>query len=500
MSTPGVNNSNQTSPQENGVQEEGAQLFERAMSYVRQAFEKEGVPVPTETSPDTGDAYKRMGFGDVVGEALGEVAPEFVNYLGQVIRGEDQAPQPRVNPKTGKPKRFPRVAKDTDPWLIKNAANLVTGINLLAGPTAVIFAFNGEFLPAATSLAVGIGADRFDGFVARLSGHSSEKGAIFDDLADLGTFGVSTGIVGSLAAGLDVKWSLAAVGAYSFGAMWRLGNFVSEPQRNGYFKGFATTAASAFITSALMAGGGRLPYELPTWTGAATLFGMAALMNLPIIFPKYAGPSRPNRNQLIGFGVVAGTGILTLGFWNTALASLSAYIAVNTVKYGVYKATGKSFPEPEPRQVKLTAEQAYRLIEGAVRFATQGNGKGNGHYGIEVIEVSDLATVTSRPRVEENPVRPAVAEPPPAPHPGKGPRATKRPGTEKETRPGEKVAQKPGSVPKPHPGAERKVRPGYFWEHPNKASVDVPVPHVTRGKSGPTGRSTGRAGSGAHHR
>ncbi|MCP5468116.1 MAG: CDP-alcohol phosphatidyltransferase family protein [Deltaproteobacteria bacterium] len=511
MSTPGVNNPNQpTQPQVNGASGQtntgDSGIIDEVVKYMVQIAEggniaENSAPAPQQQvliEQTLGDAYLRTGLWDVIGENLEELAPDLTAELGRMLRGEPEAVKPTEGQTIQtKKRRFAREGQESDPWIIKNLANLFTGVNLVAGPTAVTFALNGEFYSSAISLAVGIGADRLDGFVARLTGHSSEKGAIFDDLADLGTFGISTGIVTSLATGMNLKWSLATVGAYSFAAMWRLGSFVSEPQRDGYFKGIPTTAASALITSALLAGDGKLPFDLPPLTGAAALLGLSVVMNSSAMYPKFAGFTRPTRKQLLGFMGLSTVGIIGFGFWNSAFAALSAYTVFYPVNTLYRRIANKPYPDPVPRPVKLIPKQAIEIARRAMELAqvAERTRNTNGHTGrnngVIVVDAADLVDVRTAPAIEVT--GQAVEGSGTATHQLRpGQIVDSRPGqSPRVERPGEQAVERPGSL-------IQEARPGAVEGPGGKVPVDIPKPHEIGRAGRPGGNTTGRPGSSPH--
>jgi len=73
--------------------------------------------------------------------------------------------------------------------------NIITLGNLFCGTVATIFAVQGDFVNTALFVALGIGFDFFDGFVARILNVQGEFGKQLDSLADMVTSGVAPGIV-----------------------------------------------------------------------------------------------------------------------------------------------------------------------------------------------------------------------------------------------------------------------------------------------------------------
>lgn len=89
-----------------------------------------------------------------------------------------------------------------------NIPNILTGFNLLAGITSIIFLFSGRLELAVLAIFVGAIFDFFDGFAARLLKKQGEIGKQLDSLADMVTFGVAPGLIVFvlliLSGGLDI--------------------------------------------------------------------------------------------------------------------------------------------------------------------------------------------------------------------------------------------------------------------------------------------------------
>ncbi len=75
-------------------------------------------------------------------------------------------------------------------WMRRNAANLLTGSRLLSCPALVVGAGNapqhrGAVVLAIVAFVVAAASDVWDGRVARRYGQASERGRVFDHLADI---------------------------------------------------------------------------------------------------------------------------------------------------------------------------------------------------------------------------------------------------------------------------------------------------------------------------
>lgn len=526
MSTPGVNNPTTPTPPSNGNGSpvaEGERVIRQVMVFMQQLAAgeepeamKPRADLTTTPSIDTGDAYKRTGLWDVITGILQHQAPEFVKSLERIVRGEPEPPPPpQVDVKTGKVKKAPRAPQPSDSWLVRHAADIATGINIAAAPVSIGLVFNDHPLAAAGTLGVGVVVDRFDGFLARLTGYVSEAGAIFDDLGDMATFGVATPVVATMAAAMDPRLALPLGAAYTLSAAWRLRNFVTAPQRNGFFTGLPTTAAATHIASALILGGGRLPFEAPMWVGALGLAGLGVLMNAPVVYRKFAGPSRPSRTGLISFGGASVLSIATFGFWETTFAALTAYVVSGPLETAYRAVTKKPFPAPEPRPTKVTLNQAYELMKGGIRLAFGLNANGNGHGpngngawqlkgatptllsaptetaaveavrpATETITLVDIVTVTNKTPRSSHPegdytttesthgARPGsgfIAERP-------GARDVERPGERPPVRPGTESSVRPGETSPSRPGATEPARPDIVETRPGSSRPDVVEP------------------------
>lgn len=145
----------------------------------------------------------------------------------------------------------------------RHIPNLLTLGNLLCGTVATIFAIKGNFTATAFLVALGIGFDFFDGFVARILNVQGELGKQLDSLADMVTSGVVPGIV--MFKLLD---EVEAVGYFggdantltgsffpylglllTLGACYRLANFNIDERQSDSFIGLPTPAMSLFVVS-----------------------------------------------------------------------------------------------------------------------------------------------------------------------------------------------------------------------------------------------------------
>lgn len=144
----------------------------------------------------------------------------------------------------------------------KYIPNLLTLGNLFCGTVATIFAVQGEFVPAAFFVVLGIIFDFFDGFVARLLNVSGELGKQLDSLADMVTSGVVPGIImlklfGDTEIGVEnfsdefvLPSFLSFFGLLlTLGACYRLAKFNIDTRQSESFIGLPTPAMSLFVIS-----------------------------------------------------------------------------------------------------------------------------------------------------------------------------------------------------------------------------------------------------------
>jgi CDP-diacylglycerol--serine O-phosphatidyltransferase len=99
-------------------------------------------------------------------------------------------------------------------------ANILTGFNLLAGVTSIIFTFSGRLELAVLALFIGALFDFFDGFAARMLKQPSELGKQLDSLADLVTFGVAPGLIVFVLLILSGAWDIIVAQDGTLNELW----------------------------------------------------------------------------------------------------------------------------------------------------------------------------------------------------------------------------------------------------------------------------------------
>ncbi len=132
--------------------------------------------------------------------------------------------------------------------------SLFTTGNLLCGYIAIVRSIQGEFEWAAIALFIAALLDRVDGWVARLTGTTSDFGVQFDSLADVISFGIAPALLAYIWAlsSLPKPWSLAPFLYLATGAA-RLARFnIQAPSLDKrYFIGLPTPAAACAIAASV---------------------------------------------------------------------------------------------------------------------------------------------------------------------------------------------------------------------------------------------------------
>ncbi|SHH39601.1 CDP-alcohol phosphatidyltransferase family protein [Winogradskyella jejuensis] len=154
----------------------------------------------------------------------------------------------------------------------RHIPNLVTGLNLMSGCIAILFAVNGDYVGTALFVFLGIFFDFFDGLLARKLNVQSNLGIQLDSLADMVTSGVVPGLVmyglinealgGRNVYVVEDSWNqsinwiggeirpIALIGfLITLASAYRLGKFNLDEDQQSYFKGLPTPANTILILS-----------------------------------------------------------------------------------------------------------------------------------------------------------------------------------------------------------------------------------------------------------
>ncbi len=157
--------------------------------------------------------------------------------------------------------------------LKRHIPNIITGLNMLCGTLAAIFAVQGNLIMAALFVGLGIFFDFFDGLAARALNVKSEVGLQLDSLADMITSGLVPGIVmyqlflralpgtkdptadswSADAASTWLEWNipfLAVIGLFIvLAAGYRLAKFNVDDRQTDSFIGLPTPANAMLVLS-----------------------------------------------------------------------------------------------------------------------------------------------------------------------------------------------------------------------------------------------------------
>src|SRR6185503_18569117 len=139
--------------------------------------------------------------------------------------------------------------------------SLFTTGNLLCGYIAVMRSLKGDYEWAAVAIFVAALLDRLDGWVARLTGTSSDFGVQLDSIADIISFGMAPALVAYLwgLAQLPKPWSLAPFLYLAAGAT-RLARFNIQTavQDRRFFVGLPIPAAACVLAACVFYSQARL--------------------------------------------------------------------------------------------------------------------------------------------------------------------------------------------------------------------------------------------------
>lgn len=130
--------------------------------------------------------------------------------------------------------------------------SLFTTANLLCGYIAVVRSLQGDYMFAALAILIAALLDRLDGWVARLTGTSSDFGVQLDSLADVVSFGMAPALMVHMWALSDLPKIVSFVPfLYLAAGSARLARFnIQAPaQDKRYFVGLPIPAAACVLAS-----------------------------------------------------------------------------------------------------------------------------------------------------------------------------------------------------------------------------------------------------------
>jgi CDP-diacylglycerol---serine O-phosphatidyltransferase len=134
--------------------------------------------------------------------------------------------------------------------------SLMTLGNLFCGYACIVYAMRGEYSTAAPFIGIAMILDTLDGFIARITGTSSQFGLEFDSLADVISFGMAPAIL-TFSWGLTSlgRWGWAAGFIYVTAAAMRLARFNVQTGTGDkkYFVGMPSPAAASVPAATIYA-------------------------------------------------------------------------------------------------------------------------------------------------------------------------------------------------------------------------------------------------------
>ena len=138
-------------------------------------------------------------------------------------------------------------------FLRKQAANILTFINMILGLASILFAIQNNFKISGMLIIIAAVTDFMDGWVARKLNITSALGKFLDSNSDLISFGVAPGIL----LYLSVLNQFGAIGILVSGIFilcgaFRLARF-NAIEFSGYYVGIPITIAGAIVALTLFA-------------------------------------------------------------------------------------------------------------------------------------------------------------------------------------------------------------------------------------------------------
>jgi CDP-diacylglycerol--serine O-phosphatidyltransferase len=242
--------------------------------------------------------------------------------------------------------------------------NLLTMLGLCAGLTAIRFALEARFGPAAVAIVVAAAIDGLDGRLARLLKATTRFGAEFDSLSDFLCFGVAPAFILYL-------WSLHPVGGFGFVPCLmfavcmalRLARFnaaldgpaVPAPYATSFFTGVPAPAGAGLALFPLFLGleahGLDGPWLIALTHSplvcAAVLIGTSMLLvsTIPVWnFKNFKVPDRYVLPLLLGTGLFAA--LLVADPWSAPAAAGLIYLAILPFSVRSYRRLRRAAERP----------------------------------------------------------------------------------------------------------------------------------------------------------
>lgn len=204
--------------------------------------------------------------------------------------------------------------------------NLFTLGNGFFGFASIIFASNGDLIPAAYFILFGAFFDALDGRIARLMGITSELGGQLDSLCDAISFGLAPAF-------LMYNWELNQTGAIGFmvsafflmAGLVRLARFnITKSDQTIFFLGVPITIAGCFLATFFLTAGNLVTKPYFVSLLLFIMIVLAYLMMSSIRFPTFKHVSK----GWYAFVIILFTMFLiSLGFNKMLLALFILYFA-----------------------------------------------------------------------------------------------------------------------------------------------------------------------------
>lgn len=231
--------------------------------------------------------------------------------------------------------------------ITKNIPNLLTGLNLAFGFTAIIMAMQGALTTAAWLLLVAAVFDFSDGFAARMLKAYSELGKQLDSLADAVSFGVAPGILAYKTMEMALNTNLQEASGVNFFLLLlpalipvfsalRLAKFNLDTRQTTSFVGMPTPASALIFVSVVLivanSSEGVSIYILNPWVLAILIIVDSVLMisSLPMFSLKVKSASFKDSYVQYLFALLA---ILMLVFFKlqALLMIMVSYVLISLI-------------------------------------------------------------------------------------------------------------------------------------------------------------------------
>jgi CDP-diacylglycerol---serine O-phosphatidyltransferase len=195
--------------------------------------------------------------------------------------------------------------------------SLFTTANLLCGYIAAVRSIQGEFEWAAIALFIAALLDRVDGWVARLTGTTSDFGVELDSLADVISFGMAPALLVYMWAlsGLPRPWSLAPFLYLAAGAA-RLARFnvAASVQDKRYFVGLPIPAAACAVAACVFYDPERVADPISGGLVAVLVATLAILMVSKVRYRSFKDIDLRSRMPWVIVAVMALAYFVVIGY------------------------------------------------------------------------------------------------------------------------------------------------------------------------------------------